>query len=63
MGPTIVAALALLLIFEGLMPFAAPGRWKDTFRRILEFTDGQIRFLGLLLIVVGAILLFVISLF
>jgi uncharacterized protein YjeT (DUF2065 family) len=45
------------------MPFAAPGRWKDAFRRILEFTDGQIRFLGLLSIVVGLILLFVVSLF
>jgi uncharacterized protein YjeT (DUF2065 family) len=60
---TIVAALALLLIFEGLMPFAAPARWKDAFRRILEFSDGQIRFLGLLSIAVGLILLFVASLF
>jgi uncharacterized protein YjeT (DUF2065 family) len=60
---TVVAALALLLIFEGLMPFAAPARWKDTFRRILEFSDGQIRFLGLLSIMAGLILLFVTSLF
>jgi uncharacterized protein YjeT (DUF2065 family) len=63
MVAAVVAAFALLLIFEGLMPFAAPGRWKDTFRRILEFTDGQIRFLGLISIVVGLILLFVVSLF
>ncbi|MGA2548712.1 MAG: DUF2065 domain-containing protein [Burkholderiaceae bacterium] len=63
MWSTIVVALALLLIFEGLMPFAAPARWKDTFRRIVEFTDGQVRFLGLLSIIVGFILLFVASLF
>ncbi len=29
-------AFALVLIFEGLMPFIAPARWRDMFRRMLE---------------------------
>jgi uncharacterized protein YjeT (DUF2065 family) len=50
-------ALALMLIFEGLLPFAAPARWRDIFRRIAELSDGQIRFFGLVSIASGLVLL------
>lgn len=63
MWTSIVAALALLLILEGITPFAAPGRWKQTFRKILDLSDGQVRFLGLASMLLGLILLFVASLF
>jgi len=49
------AALAIVLILEGLLPFAAPQLWRDTFRRIGELSDGQIRFMGLASIVAGLI--------
>lgn len=49
------AALAIVLILEGLLPFAAPALWRDTFRRIGELSDGQIRFMGLVSIVAGLI--------
>jgi len=49
------AALAMLLILEGLLPFAAPKLWRDTFRRIGELSDGQIRFMGLASVVAGLI--------
>ncbi len=48
-------ALAMLLILEGLLPFAAPKLWRDAFRRIGELSDGQIRFMGLASIIVGLI--------
>ena len=52
-------ALALMLVIEGLLPFAAPKVWRDTFERVLRMSDGQIRFIGLISIVVGTALLVV----
>jgi uncharacterized protein YjeT (DUF2065 family) len=46
-------AVALMLVFEGLLPFVAPGRWRELFRRIADLSDGQIRFFGLVSIVCG----------
>jgi len=51
------AALALIFVLEGLMPFLAPSRWRATFQRILALRDGQIRFFGLTSMVVGVIVL------
>ncbi len=48
-------ALALVLILEGLLPFAAPRLWRDAFRRIGDLSDGQIRFMGFVSIIVGLV--------
>jgi uncharacterized protein len=53
----ILAALGLMLVFEGLLPFIAPQIWRETFRRMIELKDGQLRFVGLLSIVGGLLLL------
>jgi uncharacterized protein YjeT (DUF2065 family) len=50
-------ALALLLILEGVLPFLAPNLWRDTFRKLTQMNDGQIRFIGLSSMVVGVLLL------
>jgi uncharacterized protein YjeT (DUF2065 family) len=57
MGPTLLMALALLLILEGVLPFLAPNLWRETFRRLTQMNDGQIRFIGLSSMVVGVLLL------
>ena len=57
MGTTFVMALALVLILEGVLHFLAPNLWRDTFRRITQMTDGQIRFVGLSSMIVGLLLL------
>jgi uncharacterized protein YjeT (DUF2065 family) len=54
---TLLAGFALMLILEGLMPLLAPKAWRETFRRAIEFKDGQLRFIGLASIVAGAIML------
>ena len=60
MSKYILSALALMLIIEGVLPFLAPGVWRDTFRRITEMSDGQVRFIGLTSMICGvALLLFV----
>ena len=51
------AALARLLIMEGLMPFLNPGAWRQLFARLLAMSDGQLRFLGLSSLVCGGVLL------
>jgi uncharacterized protein YjeT (DUF2065 family) len=32
MGTTLLMALALMLVIEGLFPFLAPSAWRETFR-------------------------------
>ena len=58
MGKSLLTALALMLIIEGLLPFLAPGFWRETFRRITEMSDGQLRFIGLTSMLAGLLLLF-----
>ena len=57
MGIVLITALALVLILEGLLPFFAPKLWRDTLKRIMELTDGQIRFMGLSALTLGLLLL------
>ena len=57
MGTTFLLALALMLILEGVLPFLAPQLWRDTFRRITQMSDGQIRFVGLSSMLVGLLIL------
>ena len=49
-------ALALVLIFEGLLPFVAPATWRRVFTQMLQLEDGQIRFFGLLCVLSGLLL-------
>jgi uncharacterized protein len=53
----LLAAFALMLVLEGILPFAAPRLWRDTFRRFVEMSDGQIRFVGLTSMLIGLALL------
>ncbi|HEY7904032.1 MAG TPA: DUF2065 domain-containing protein [Casimicrobiaceae bacterium] len=53
-------ALALVLVIEGLLPFAAPTIWREAFRRMTALSDGQLRFIGLASIVVGILSLLVV---
>ena len=60
MGTTLIMALALMLILEGVLPFLAPNLWRDTFRRITQMSDGQIRFIGLTSMLAGLMLLYIV---
>ncbi len=56
-GLVLLQAFALMLLIEGLLPFLAPRVWRETFRRVSEFSDGQIRFMGLFSLLAGLALL------
>src|SRR5262249_11916824 len=57
MGTTFIMAFALMLIIEGVLPFLLPKLWRNTFRRITQFTDGQSGFLGVSSVLVGLLIL------
>ena len=60
MGDLIVPAIALMLVLEGILPLTAPKMWREVFRQMLELRDGQIRFIGLASVAIGATLLMVV---
>jgi uncharacterized protein YjeT (DUF2065 family) len=53
----LLGAVALMLVFEGLLPFLSPTTWREVFNKALRLSDGQIRFLGLSSMLVGLLLL------
>lgn len=56
-GSVLLGGLALMLVFEGLMPLFGPRHWRAVLERVLRLSDGQIRFLGLCSMAVGLLLL------
>jgi hypothetical protein len=60
MGNTLFMALGLMLVLEGLLPLLLPQAWRDTFKRMIELKDGQLRFVGLMS-VIGGLVLFLLS--
>ena len=46
-------ALALVLVIEGLLPLLVPDRWRRTFEQLLQLSDGQLRFFGLISVGLG----------
>ena len=61
MKDLLLAWLALMLVFEGILPFMAPRAWRETFRRIIELSDGQLRFVGLASIAIGLVLFYMVT--
>ncbi len=57
MSDSLLTALALLLVLEGVLPFLVPGIWRDAFRKLTELSDGQLRFMGLSSMLAGLLVL------
>ena len=55
------AALALVLVVEGLLPLLAPRLWRESFAKLVTLNDGQLRFIGLVSIVTGLAAYFIVS--
>lgn len=63
MKSSLVIALGLMLLVEGIFPLLFPKLWRDTFNRITRLTDGQIRFVGLMAFLCGLITLVLIHIY
>lgn len=46
-----------LLVLEGLMPLLFTQAWRQTFSRLLQLRDGQLRFIGAVSVLAGLVLL------
>jgi uncharacterized protein YjeT (DUF2065 family) len=53
----LLAAVALMLVIEGVLPFLSPKSWRAVFERATRMTDGQIRFIGLTSMIAGVAML------
>jgi hypothetical protein len=53
----LILAFGLMLVLEGMMPFAAPALWREAFRRATEMRDGQLRFIGAASMLAGLVLI------
>ena len=51
-------AFALMLVFEGMLPFIAPGRWRNMLRVVEQMSDNTLRNIGPVSMLVGVALLY-----
>jgi uncharacterized protein YjeT (DUF2065 family) len=63
MAATLLMALALMLVIEGLLPFLSPQLWREAFARLIGMSDGQLRFMGLSSMLAGLLLLILLNWF
>jgi uncharacterized protein YjeT (DUF2065 family) len=54
-------AVALLLVLEGIFPFANPGALRRALQNMGEFTDTQLRVAGLASMLIGLLFLVLIN--
>jgi uncharacterized protein YjeT (DUF2065 family) len=54
----LLAAIALALVIEGLMPFLNPGGLRQALEQIASLSDQSLRRIGLISMVGGALLLY-----
>lgn len=57
MWQDLAAALALVLVLEGILPFANPGAVRRALQAIQQLSDGQLRGIGLASMLLGLLLL------
>jgi uncharacterized protein YjeT (DUF2065 family) len=53
----LLSAVGLMLVLEGLMPLISPRQWRSVFEQAAKLADGQLRFVGLLALLIGAAIL------
>ncbi|HWL61286.1 MAG TPA: DUF2065 domain-containing protein [Steroidobacteraceae bacterium] len=54
----LLAALALMLVLEGLLPFLNPGGWRRMVTRLAGNSDRELRIGALVCMALGLLLLF-----
>lgn len=53
-------ALALMLVVEGILPFASPRAFRDMMRMVSEMDDKSLRNSGLFTMLAGLVLLYLV---
>ena len=60
-GQQLLIAFSLMLVHEGVVPFLYPQRWRQLVSRLAEIDDRQLRIAGLISMLVGVALLYLIN--
>ncbi len=55
------AALALLLVLEGILPFLSPEHLRRVMRAADNMGDQQLRFVGITSMLLGLVLLYIVN--
>lgn len=58
MSDDFLRAIALFLVFEGIMPFLTPDGWRQAMQQVSQFSDKTLRIIGLVSMLAGVFLLF-----
>ena len=58
MATELITAFALVLIIEGLLPFASPRRYRQMVAQMVTMSDSHIRTVGLVILLLGLLVLY-----
>ena len=58
MWSVIIAAIGLMLIIEGILPFLHPDGWRKVFLMAIQMNNSEIRFIGLTSMLLGLLILY-----
>jgi uncharacterized protein YjeT (DUF2065 family) len=56
----ILTALALVLVLEGMLPFISPSSYRRMVAEIMRLGDSSIRNVGLVVMIAGLLLLYIV---
>ncbi len=54
------AAIALVMVLEGLIPFVSPGGYRNMVQQMAAMPEQSLRYVGLALIIVGLVCLYLV---
>ncbi len=60
MWDDVVRAVALLLVFEGILPFLSPDGWRQAMIQAGKLSDKTLRIIGLSSMLAGVLILYVV---
>jgi len=60
MWESIVPALALVLVIEGMLPFLSPKNWRQAMLQAAQLPDNVLRSLGLFSMLAGVVILYLV---
>ena len=55
------AAVALVFVFEGLLPFLSPARWRNVVATVAALDDASLRRFGFITMAMGVALLYLVN--
>lgn len=58
----LLVAIALVLVFEGIIPFLAPQKFRQALAQLCQLPDQALRIIGLVSMTIGIIFLYLLRL-